>query len=130
MCDASSRNTPEEFASILANCNAHARRRFGDLEANFPEECGRPRRLPRRVTRTTPSRAAQMTPEERLVFHQANSGPLMAELKTWMRQKLDDHQVEPNSGLGEAMEYTLGHWEGFTLFLRVPGAPLDEGAGS
>jgi transposase len=126
MCDASSRNTPEELASILANCNAHARRRFGDLEANFPAECGYVLDVFRDVYKNDAvARRAQMTPQERLVFHQANSGPLMAELKTWMRQKLDDHEVEPNSGLGEAMQYLLGHWEGFTLFLRMAGAPLD-----
>ncbi|RLB55844.1 MAG: IS66 family transposase, partial [Deltaproteobacteria bacterium] len=34
-------------------------------------------------------------------------------------------QVEPNSGLGEAMQYVLTHWQALTLFLRVAGAPLD-----
>jgi hypothetical protein len=33
--------------------------------------------------------------------------------------------VEPNSALGEGISYLLKHWEKLTLFLRVPGAPLD-----
>jgi transposase len=33
--------------------------------------------------------------------------------------------VEPNSGLGEAIEYMQNHWEKLTLFLSVPGAPMD-----
>jgi hypothetical protein len=33
--------------------------------------------------------------------------------------------VEPNSALGGAISYLLRHWEKLTLFLRVPGAPLD-----
>jgi transposase len=33
--------------------------------------------------------------------------------------------VEPNSALGGAILYLLKHWEKLTLFLRVPGAPLD-----
>jgi len=33
--------------------------------------------------------------------------------------------VEPNSSLGEAISYLLKHWEKLTLFLRQPGAPLD-----
>jgi len=33
--------------------------------------------------------------------------------------------VEPNSGLGQAIAYLLKHWEKLTLFLREPGAPLD-----
>jgi transposase len=39
MCDALSRNLPENFKTILANCLAHARRRFVDVEPNFPQEC-------------------------------------------------------------------------------------------
>ena len=33
--------------------------------------------------------------------------------------------MEPNSGLGHAIAYMLKHWAKLTLFLRVPGAPLD-----
>ena len=33
--------------------------------------------------------------------------------------------MEPNSGLGKAIHYMLRHWEPLTLFLREPGAPLD-----
>ena len=33
--------------------------------------------------------------------------------------------VEPNSALGKAILYMLKHWEKLTLFLRKPGAPLD-----
>ena len=34
-------------------------------------------------------------------------------------------QVEPNSGLGKAYNYILKRWDKLTLFLRRPGAPLD-----
>ena len=34
-------------------------------------------------------------------------------------------RTEPNSGLGKAMKYLLTHWNPLTLFLRHPGAPLD-----
>ena len=33
--------------------------------------------------------------------------------------------MEPNSSLGTAISYMLKHWDRLTLFLRVPGAPLD-----
>jgi len=33
--------------------------------------------------------------------------------------------VEPNSSLGKAIAYLLGHWETLTRFLTVRGAPLD-----
>jgi hypothetical protein len=66
-----------------------------------------------------------MSPEERLALHQAESGPLMEGLERWLREQIAEHRVEPNSGLGDAIAYMLKHWSKLTLFLRVPGAPLD-----
>ena len=66
-----------------------------------------------------------LSPEDRLVFHQKASAPLMAELKAWGSEKLDTRTVEPNSGLGKAISYMLKYWERLTLFLRQVGAPLD-----
>ena len=66
-----------------------------------------------------------LSPEERLRLHQEESGPRMAKLKTWMEEQLRQKNFEPNSGLGKAIGYMLKHWEALTLFLRVPGAPLD-----
>ena len=37
----------------------------------------------------------------------------------------DTKHVEPNSALGQAMNYMLKRWEPLTQFLREPGAPLD-----
>ena len=48
----------------------------------------------------------------------------MDALHAWMTEQMDQKKVEPNSGLGEAIEYMLNHWESLTLFLRVAGAPL------
>ena len=33
--------------------------------------------------------------------------------------------MEPNSSLGKALRYWLNHWPGLTVWLREPGAPLD-----
>ena len=49
----------------------------------------------------------------------------MKKLKEWFNQQFEDRLTEPNSGLGEAISYMLNHWEKLTLFLREPGAPLD-----
>ena len=66
-----------------------------------------------------------MSDDQRLSFHQRHSGPLMDGLKQWMEEKLESKQVEPNGSLGEAFDYMLKRWEPLTLFLRQPGAPLD-----
>jgi transposase len=63
--------------------------------------------------------------EERLLFHQEHSGPLMKDLHEWMEAQLAEHKTEPNSGLGKAISYLLNHWPKLTLFLRQGGAPID-----
>jgi len=126
MCDGLSRNEPKGFETILANCIAHGRRQFVDVVENFPDEC-------RYVLETLGEvykhdaivREQNLSPDERLRFHQAESGPLMAGLKDWLTKQITDHLVEPNSGLGKAITYMLKHWEKLMLFLREPGAPLD-----
>ena len=66
-----------------------------------------------------------MSREERLTFHQTQSGPKMAELEAWMAVQIDEKKVEPNSSLGGAIKYMRKHWKELTLFLRMAGAPLD-----
>jgi len=126
MCDALSHNTAGEFESILANCLSHSRRKFVDVVDNFPDETRIVLETLRGVYRyDAEAKEQEMSHEQRLLFHQDNSGPLMLELETWMQQQLDEKRVEPNSELGKAIRYTQKHWEKLTLFLRVPGAPLD-----
>ena len=50
---------------------------------------------------------------------------IMEKLRAWCTRQFDQRLVEPNSALGEAISYMLNHWEKLTLFLREPGAPLD-----
>jgi transposase len=125
MCDALSRNVPKgPFATLLANCLAHGRRNFVEVTASFPDEC-------RFVLETLgevygyDEQAQCMSPEQRLHFHQEHSGPVMEKLHTWCGAQFTERKVEPNSGLGKAISYLLNHWEKLTLFLREPGAPLD-----
>ena len=70
-------------------------------------------------------RQDKLSPEQRLSFHQAHSKPVMDELARWMAEEFKQRRVEPNSGLGKALRYLIGHWEALTLFLRKAGAPLD-----
>ncbi|HRR85414.1 MAG TPA: transposase [Phycisphaerae bacterium] len=71
------------------------------------------------------AREQNLSPEQRLAFHQAESGPIMEQLRAWCIRQFDERLVEPNSALGQAISYLLKHWEKLTLFLRQPGAPLD-----
>jgi hypothetical protein len=40
---------------------------------------------------------------QRLNLHREHSGPLMADLKSWLDRQIDENLVEPNSGLGKAI---------------------------
>ena len=126
MCDALSRNLPRELQTILAHCLAHARRQFVDVYERFPEQCRYLLETLAVVYRNDArARERQLSPEERLRFHQQESQPAMEELYEWLKGQLDEKLTEPNSALGGAIRYMLKHWERLTLFLRRAGAPLD-----
>jgi hypothetical protein len=126
MCDALSRNMPKAFQTILANCLAHGRRQFVDVAVNFPEECLYVLKILKVVYRNDAlAKDQEMSPEQRLAFHKAQSKPKMDELEAWLTAQIEERKVEPNSGLGEAITYMRKHWDKLTLFLRHPAAPLD-----
>jgi hypothetical protein len=126
MSDALSRNIPKGVELLLSNCLSHARRNFVDIYSSFQDECRHLlEALGQVYHQDAIAREKSLSPQERLELHQAQSGPVMEALKGWMQELLRDKKVEPNSGLGNAFDYMLKRWEKFTLFLRVPGAPLD-----
>ncbi len=135
MSDASPANYSEVDATLAARwiicfCLVHGRRKFFELLDSFPE-----------VSQFVIDQIAKVyhheahckrqgyTPQERLRYHQAHSGPVMEALHHYLMTQFtypnQVNAVEPNSPLGEAMAYLLRHWEGLTRFLVVPGAPLD-----
>jgi transposase len=126
MCDALSRNLPREFKVILTNCLVHGRRNFVDVYSNFPGRCGHVIEQLREVYHNDKiARENGMSPQKRLEYHQAHSGPIMDELHQWLNDQIGGKKVEPNSGLGKAVAYMLNHWDALTGFLRHAGAPLD-----
>lgn len=126
MCDALSRNAPESLKTILGNCLTHGRRRFVEVAANFPDECLYVLDVLKEVYGNDDEAKHQgLSDQERLQWHKIHSGPKMDELKHWLDEQIEQKKVEPNSGLGEAIGYMLRHWQELTLFLRQPGAPLD-----
>jgi hypothetical protein len=126
MSDALASNEADDQALIRCHCLAHGRRKFSELEDVFPQECAVVLDVLTQVfDHNEEARAQHLSAQERLVYHQVYSGPLMEELKRWLQQQCDERLVEPNSSLGKAMAYMQGHWETLTRFLSVPGAPLD-----
>lgn len=124
MADALAANFSGKHKTIQAKCLVHGRRKFIEIEENFPRECGRVLEAIKEVYRIE-RETEGMNAEERLLDHQARSGPVMRELREWIGKQFADKQVEPNSSLGQALRYVLRHWDGLTKFLSVAGAPLD-----
>ena len=126
MCDGLSRNLPDPYKTMLSNCLTHGRRYFVNVYDNFPDECGYViEKIGQVYHNDDLAKRRDMSAGQRLLFHQNNSRPIMEELKKWMTAQLDEKKVEPNSGLGQAINYMLKRWDPLTLFLREPGVPLD-----
>jgi hypothetical protein len=132
MSDASRNNIPKEINEILLArwvlcfCLVHSRRKFFEILDFFEEDC-------RFVLEQIGTiyyhekicKQRQYSPLQRLAFHQLKSAPIFESLRIWLNNKLIFHQVEPNSGLGEAIRYLLKYWSALTRFLHHPGVPLD-----
>ncbi len=129
MCDALSRNVPQLAAGteiLLANCLAHGRRQFVEIAENFPAECRYVLEMLAQVYgHDAEARDLRLTPDGRLRLHQEQSAPVMEKLHLWLEAQLAERKTEPNSRLGQAINYLLRHWQPLTLFLRQAGAPLD-----
>ena len=126
MSDALSSNAITTTTVRRGLCNAHARRGFVEVAASYPDEA-----LFALETYQTIWAAERhcivegLDPEARLAWHRTHSAGPMAELRHWCEQQLASGAVEQNSTLGGAMRYLVRHFDGLTLFLREPGAPVD-----
>jgi hypothetical protein len=126
MSDALSANEVDEGALIRCHCLVHGRRKFAELEELFPDECAVVIEALKQVfDHEQQAHVQQMSAAARLAYHQHYSGPIMDGLKHWLEQQREARTVEPNSRLGKAMTYLLGHWLTLTRFLQIEGAPLD-----
>lgn len=126
MSDALARNAPTSIKLLVGNCLAHGRRNFVKITPNFPEACRHVLEALGEVYHHDQlARERGLSRVEGLRFHQEHSKPVMDDLHQWLNTRLKEKQVEPNSGLGKAISYMLRHWQALTLFLREPGAPLD-----
>lgn len=124
MADAAAKNWTPEFRSVVCKCLQHARKYFKDARPAFHYQCQHViDELAKVYENDTATR--EMTPAERLAYHQENSLPIMDELKKWMVEQLTERQVEENDACGKAIQYFLDHYDGLTQFCHYEHAPLD-----
>lgn len=128
MCDGIAANTTGNFESVLANCNAHARRKYVEVADNYPTETKHILDIYKEVYKHDKATKG-MSDDERLAYHVSHSKTLLDDLKMWFNEQIEvEKNIEPNSGLGAAIAYMQERWDQLTLFLKVPGAPLDNNA--
>jgi len=124
-CDALSRNTPKDHPTQPGNCNAHARRNFYEIASCWPKECMNVvASFDLVFLNDKIAKEKNLTPQDRLRWHQEKSTPIMEKMKTYCEGIIDSKQIEPNSSFGKAFQYLKNNWEGLTLFLRIPGVPI------
>jgi hypothetical protein len=128
MSDALACNWCGEMERIVCKCLAHARRKFVEIRSTYPESFDYVLEQIGKVYRNERAMVGS-SDEERLAYHQEQSGPEMTELKQWMDEQKTKKKVEPNSRLGQAIEYFQDHYEGLTAYLRFAGAPIDNNLG-
>ena len=122
--DAGSSNLVGNLKVVDAGCWSHARTHFVEIQEQFPDECKHVLDQIRKIYRV--DRAAQgKSPAERLKLHQQKSEPVVERLAAWMKDRLERRLTEPNSSLGRAFTYVLGHLAVLTTFLRVAGVAID-----
>jgi len=125
MSDGLNHNTSGEFETVEANCNCHSRRKYVEVAGDYPKETRRILNVYKEVYENDKTTQG-MSPADRLRFHVAHSKPLLDELHDWFHEQMDvEKNIEPNGSLGIAIDYMRNHWDKLTLFLTVPGAPLD-----
>jgi len=77
MSDAAAVNGKKRAQTIDANCLAHGRGKFKELEEIFPVECGQVMEAIRRVY-WYDDQTKGMSDQERLEYHQKHSGPVIS----------------------------------------------------
>ncbi|MDP9120691.1 MAG: IS66 family transposase [Acidobacteriota bacterium] len=111
----------------LVHCWAHIRRKFVEIESNYPAACaevldliGKLYAVEREAARADNSETAQAL-ALRARLREEQSRELIDAIRKWAESQL----ALPQSGLGKALAYMRGLWPGLTRFLADPRIPLD-----
>jgi transposase len=99
----------------LAFCWSHVRRRFYELAQAGPAPIASEALLRIAALYRIEDEIRQRPAEERRIFRQERSRPLVEALEPWFREKLS--LISQKTKLAEAIRYALSRWAGLCLFL-------------
>jgi hypothetical protein len=126
--DGASKNFDHEHADKLveSTCNAHALLKFRDIKDKHPVEYAEAGRVYKQVfDNDDQAKALDLSPVDRMLYHQEHSKPLMQELKKMCEEKITSKLVEPSSRLWEPLTFVINQWDRLIRFCDAPGVPLD-----
>jgi transposase len=117
------RSKHDPLAVILAFCWSHVRRGFYDQAktGTAPVASEALRRIA--ALYEIDARVRGKSPVERLAVRQAESCPLVAELRTWFEAQLS--RLPARSPTADAIRYALNHWDGLERFVSDGRIELD-----
>ena len=112
---------------VICLCLAHGRRQFVELVNAYSDPNAQ---VVVDIVATVYHNEAHckrgnLSPEQRLAYHQQHSADKMEALRIWFNNQLQFKQVEPNSPMGRSIIYMLKRWHELTQFLRIAGVALD-----
>jgi transposase len=112
----------------LAHCWAHVRRKFVEIEENFPAESKEMLDLLRELYAVEALVASANGNEEALRLRAELRATRSKEIVRRIRDWALAQRPLPRSGLGQAIDYMFGLWTGLTAFLDDPKIPIDNNA--
>jgi len=112
----------EEKRTLIKNvyCNAHARRKFREAQAKFPEDSEYYIKIYGKIYRL--EKIAKRWPDKKERIRRLME-PLFEEMKAKAMQEYGAYSSK--SSLGKAMTYFLKNYKELTLFILVPELPID-----
>lgn len=107
----------------VANCHAHSRRRFVEIEKNWPAESKHAVGLYRKLYDL--ERLGKDAGVDLGALRREKSRPLVDELFSWAKEQQKRPEILPSSGLAKALAYLVNHEAGLRVFLDDPAVPID-----
>ncbi|MEB3188399.1 MAG: IS66 family transposase [bacterium] len=107
----------------VANCMAHARRKFVECENHYPDQSKVALDLMGKLYLV--EREGKEPGADLASLRRERSRPLVDELFTWARAEQQAPDLLPSSGLAKALAYLVNHEAGLRVFLDDPAVPID-----
>jgi transposase len=115
------------YGLVHATCWAHARRKFVEAEKALPRGKTSPAitAILNRIRKlyAIEKRLAGASPEQRQAARERQARPILEQLRTHLEKK--SVQVTPKSKFGDAIGYTLKHWDTLTTYVNNGSLPID-----